>query len=104
MRLLVAVLLASSVFAQTKVVSLPSRSPLVSFRIVLLTGSAFDPSDKPGLANLTAMMLAEGGTKNLTYKEIVDAMFPMATSVGRQVDKEMITFFATTHVDNLDKF
>ena len=47
------------------------------------------------------MMLAEGGTKDLTYKQIEDALFPMAASVNVQVDKEMTTFVGETHVDNL---
>jgi zinc protease len=49
-------------------------------------------------------MLAHGGTKDLTYKQIVDLMFPMATSLDAQVDQEMTTFSGTTHVDNLDAY
>jgi len=97
-------LLASSAFAQIRVVALPGKDPLVSFRIVFLTGAASDPPDKPGLASLTADMLSDGGTKDLTYKQIVDAMFPMATSVYSQTDKEMTVFAGTTHIDNLDTF
>ena len=82
----------------------PRKSPLVTFRIVFLTGAASDPADKPGAAALTASMLAEGGTRELTYKQIVDAMFPMATSVSSQVDKEMTVFSGATHVDNLEAF
>src|SRR5207249_6922086 len=90
--------------AQLRVVALPSQSPLVDFRIVFLTGAAYDPADKPGLANLTASLLAQGGTRELTYKQIVDAMFPMATSVSSQVDKEMVTFYGSTDVHNLDAY
>ncbi|MCW5981689.1 MAG: insulinase family protein [Bryobacteraceae bacterium] len=85
-------------------VELPDSSPLVSFRLVFLTGAASDPPGKEGLAGLTASMLAEGGTRDRPYSEIVDAMFPMATSVSAQVDKEMTTFSAVTHRDNLDRF
>lgn len=112
MKLLTYLLLASlcitacgAAFAeQPQVVSLASQSPLISFRIVLLTGAAYDPPDKPGLAQLTADMLAEGGSKELTYKQILDAMFPMATSLSSQVDKEMTTFSGDTHVDNLESY
>ena len=97
-------LLASQAFAQIRMVALPGKEPLVTFRVVFLTGSAYDPEDKPGLANLTAAMLAQSGTKDLTYKQIVDAMYPMAASVSSQVDKEMTTFSGTTHVDNLDVY
>ena len=44
----------------TNAVLLPNRSPLVSFRILFMTGSAVDPKGKEGLASLTAAMLAEG--------------------------------------------
>jgi zinc protease len=99
-------IMSSSLWAAAgpKVVALPSQSPLVTFRFVFLTGSASDPADKPGVAALTAAMLAQGGTREMTYKQIVDAMFPMATSVSQQADKEMITFSGTTHVDNLQAF
>src|SRR6266404_847794 len=85
-------------------VLLRNRSPLVSFRILFMTGSASDPQGKEGLAALTAAMLAEGGSRARTYSEITDAMYPMATSFSWQVDKEMTVFSGTTHVDNLDKY
>lgn len=90
--------------AQPNVITLPSDSPLVTLRVVFQTGAASDPAGKEGLASMTAAMLAQGGTRELTYKQIVDAMFPMATSVGARVDKEMTAFSATTHVDNLEEF
>ena len=61
-------------------------------------------ADKPGLAWLTAQMLGNGGTRDLTYRQIVEAMFPMAASVGVQVDKEMTTFTGATHVENLEPY
>jgi zinc protease len=85
-------------------VLLPNRSPLVTFRILFNTGAASDPAGKEGVAALTAAMLAEGGTRARTYNEIVEAMYPMATSIGWQIDKEMTVFTGTTHADNLDKY
>jgi zinc protease len=90
--------------ADTNTVLLPNRSPLVSFRILFMTGSAYDPKDKEGLASLTAAMLAEGGSRTRTYAEISDAMYPMATAFQWQVDKEMTVFSGSTHQDNLDKY
>lgn len=87
-----------------RVVEIPGASPLVTFRIVFLTGAASDPAGKEGLANLTAAMLAQGGTRRMSYQQILDAMFPMATTVSSQVDKEMTTFSAVTHADNLERF
>ena len=105
MRLPIAFLLVTSCApAQIRTVALPGNSPLVTFRIVFTTGSASDPLDKPGLAYLTARMLADGGTRDMTYKQIVDALFPMAGGVSAQVDKEMCTFSGATHVDNLSAY
>jgi zinc protease len=97
-------LLAAAATAQIRVVQLPGKSPLVTFRFVFTTGPASDPADKPGLSALTAMMIAEGGTKDLTYKQISDAMFPMASSFNVQIDKEMTAFTGETHVDNLAEY
>ncbi|MEK7408658.1 MAG: insulinase family protein [Acidobacteriota bacterium] len=104
-RLLALLLFAAGLApAEPRVVALPGRSPLVTFRIVFLTGAASDPAGKEGAAALTAAMLAQGGTRELAYKQILDAVFPMAASVSAQTDKEMIAFSATTHVDNLEAF
>lgn len=97
-------LLSMAILAAPRVVELPGKSPLVTIRLVFTTGAASDPADKPGLAHLTAEMLGGGGTKDRTYKQILDAMYPMATSVSVYSDKEMTTFVGDTHVDNLDKF
>jgi len=112
--LLLALVIASSVIAPIAeagkaaspmaIVSLPNSSPLVSFRLLFNVGSASDPKGKEGLAALTASMLAGGGSRDMTYEQIVSAMYPMATSFNSQVDKEMTVFYGTTHVDNLPKF
>lgn len=104
MRLIAGLALASIAFAQMRTVTLASKSPVVTFRVVFTTGAAADPDHTPGIAHLTAAMLASGGTKDLTYKQIVDAMFPMASSVTAQTDQEMTTFTGATHVDNLDTY
>ncbi|RMD95532.1 MAG: insulinase family protein [Calditrichaeota bacterium] len=93
-----------SVDEKIPMVTIKNSSPLVSFRILLNVGSAVDPAGKEGVANLTAWMLSEGGTRTMSYKEIVDAMYPMATSFNAQVDKEMTVFYGTTHLDNLQKY
>ncbi|MDX6531233.1 MAG: zinc protease [Blastocatellia bacterium] len=90
--------------ADTNTVLLPNRSPLVTFRILFMTGSAYDPKGKEGLASLTAAMLAEGGSRAKPYSDITESMYPMATSFEWQVDKEMTVFSGSTHLDNLDKY
>ena len=90
--------------AEPRSVLLPSRSSLVSFRILFMTGSADDPKGKEGLASMTAAMVAESGTKQMTYQQILEALYPMASSLNWQVDKEMTVFAGTTHLDNLEKY
>jgi zinc protease len=107
--LIMLVFLASSALGNTQSakpasVLVQNRSPLITFRIQFMTGAASDPKGKEGLAALTAAMLAQGGTRTMSYEQITEAMYPMATSFGWQIDKEMTVFSGTTHIDNLDKY
>ena len=99
-----AVALIATAHAQIRLVDLPGKSPLINFRLVFETGSAHDPKGKEGVAYLTAQMLGQAGTKDLNYKQVLDALFPMAVNVSAQVDREMTTFSAQTHIENLDQF
>jgi zinc protease len=49
-------------------------------------------------------MLSGGGTKDLTYRQVTEAFYPMATSLGSQVDQEMTVFEGATHTDNLQAY
>jgi len=82
----------------------PNRSPLITFRILFMVGSAYDPKGKEGVAALTAAMLAEGGSRKMSYDQITNAFYPMATSFDYQIDKEMTVFTGTTHLDNLERY
>ncbi|MBI3683361.1 MAG: insulinase family protein [Acidobacteria bacterium] len=101
--ILVMALSAAPMIAES-VIALPGKSPLVTLRLVFRTGSVADPKGKEGLASMTAAMIAEGGSRRMAYQQILDALFPMATEIEWQVDKEMTTFGAETHIDNLDRF
>ena len=90
--------------AKPPMVLLPNSSPLVSFRILFNIGAASDPRGKEGVAALTAAMLSEGGSREITYEQIVKAMYPMASEFNAQVDKEMTVFYGATHIDNLSKY
>jgi zinc protease len=85
-------------------VVLPNSSPLVTFRLLFNVGSASDPKGKEGVAALTASMISGAGSRALTYQQIVEAMYPMATGFASQVDKEMTVFYGSTHLDNLQKY
>jgi zinc protease len=91
--------------AATPAVTLPIQtSPLVTFRIQFRAGAIDDPAGKEGLTRLTASMLTDGGTKSHTYQEIMELLYPMAASINATVDKEVTTFYGTTHIDNLDRY
>ncbi|HSO75803.1 MAG TPA: insulinase family protein, partial [Blastocatellia bacterium] len=95
---------AGKAFSSMTSVLLPNSSPLVSFRLLFNVGSASDPKGKEGVAALTAAMISDGGSRTMSYEQIAQAMYPMATGFGSQVDKEMTVFVGTTHVDNLQRY
>jgi zinc protease len=79
-------------------------NPLVSFRILLKVGSALDPAGKEGLCQLSFSMLANGGSKSMTFKEISKKLYPMAARIEVRVDKEMSVFTGQVHTDNLENY
>lgn len=79
-------------------------SPLVAFELFFKAGSIHDPKGKEGLAALTGLMIGEAGTAQRSYKELVDALYPMAASINVNVDREATVITGETHVDNLDRF
>jgi zinc protease len=85
-------------------VLLNPSSPLVALRVALRTGSMHDPPGEHGLAALTARMLAEGGTKRLSYNEVLQRLYPMAGRIGSHCDKEVTVFTGTIHRDKLEEF
>jgi len=96
---------ATTKIDRSQLVLLPlPEDPTVSFRILFNVGSQNDPVGKEGLAALTATFVTQSATKEHTYEEMVDLLYPMAASVTGRVDKEMTVFTGRTHLDNLDKF
>jgi zinc protease len=79
-------------------------NPLVSFRFVLHAGSALDPAGKEGLAALTALMLSQGGTEELSLTEVMEALYPMAAEFSSQPDKEVTTFIGRAHRNHLEPY
>jgi zinc protease len=78
--------------------------PQLDLKLLFTVGSAHDPAGKEGLAALAAAMIAEAGSRERRYDEIVRAFYPMAASFDAQVDKEMTTFTARVHRDNWKAF
>jgi zinc protease len=79
-------------------------NPLVSFRFVFHAGSAQDPPGKEGIAALTALMLSQGGTEELSLTEVMEALYPMAAGFAAQADKEVTTFLGRAHKDHLEAY
>jgi zinc protease len=85
-----------------RTVLLPSPgNPLCAIRLYFEVGSADDPHGKEGLAALTAAMLGGGGTRERTYAEVLDALYPMAAHIGTYGDMDAFVFEGTVHHDNL---
>jgi len=104
MKLVLTLLFMTAISPGMDFVAMPGQSPLIQFRIVFRAGSANDPKGKAGAAAMTASIITGGGTKTMTYQQVLDAAYPMAARLRDQVDKEMIVFSGSTHVDNLDGF
>ena len=94
-----------SSLARLPMTLLPSEnSPIVYFRILFRVGSIDDPSGKEGLTALTAAMLAQGGTKRLSYSEVLEALYPMAARIDYQADKEVVVLMGQCHKDHLARY
>lgn len=88
-----------------RVTFLPSASsPLVALRVIVRAGSVNDPPSKEGLAALTAAMVAEGGTKELTFEQVLEKFYPMAAGLSGDCRKEVTLFSGVVHRDNLNAY
>jgi len=96
---------AASARAANAPVLLPvANDPTVSFSFWFKVGAQNDPAGKEGLAALTAAMLTEASTKSLRYDEILDKLYPLASSYGSAPSMEMTVINGRTHRDNLADF
>jgi zinc protease len=89
---------------ETRVIALPaSQKPMVTIALRFASGAVDDPKGQAGITALAARVMSEGGTQSLDARSLILALFPMATSIDARVDKELTTFSATVHRDNLEK-
>jgi len=88
-----------------RITQIPSpNSPLVTFRVILRSGEINSPKGNEGLNALTAYTIAQGGTQELTYQQVVEKLYPWAASIDVESDQEITTFIAQVHRDHLDEF
>lgn len=80
-----------------------SESAVVTIRIVFDAGSADDPVGREGLTALSAFLMTEGGSGDLSYAEVTDRLFPMAATLAAQVGRDQTVFFGRVHRDRLDE-
>lgn len=78
--------------------------PTVTFKVWFKVGSQNDPEGKEGLANLTGEMIADAATTNNSYEDILQTLYPLASSYYMSVDREMSVLSGRSHRDNLDEY
>jgi zinc protease len=76
--------------------------PLVDFNLIVKTGSAANPPDKAGLADLTARMLVEG-TKTRGALEIADQVAALGATLVTGSTWEASSALLSTLTKNLDQ-
>lgn len=102
--MLFTIILTYTMTAQ-QVVELPQpNSNKVIIKLQFRNGSISDPKGKEGLTTAVANLITQGGTKEMTYSEIQDKIYPWAAGYYALVDKEVTTFTFMVHVDFLDQF
>ncbi len=80
------------------------NDPTVSFRIWFKAGAQNDPAGKEGLAAITAQMMTDASTTKNAYEDILDKLFPLASSYGATSSMEMTVITGRTHKDNLKEY
>jgi len=76
----------------------------VVVKLMFRNGSICDPPGKEGLTSLTVSLVMEGGTADMSYSQIQDSIYPMASSYYGTTDKETSAFVFEVHRDWLEKF
>ncbi|MCP4603610.1 MAG: insulinase family protein [Proteobacteria bacterium] len=80
------------------------KSNSASLRFVFVTGSSEDPPEKRGLTELTARLMAKGGTEELSYSALVKKLFPMAASIEVQSGRDQTVFFGRVSRDHVEEY
>lgn len=81
----------------------PNSNKIV-IKLMFMNGSRLDSQGKEGLTQLTSSLIMQGGTKDLTYSQIQDKIYPWAAYYGSSTDKDVTVFTFAVHKDFLDEF
>ena len=102
--IILSLIIAATMFAQQVIELKQPNSNKVIIKLQFRNGSIADPKGNEGLTVATANLITQGGTKEMTYSEIQDKIYPWAAGYYASVDKEVATFTFMVHVDFLDQF
>ena len=80
------------------------NSGKVVIKFMFKNGSVSDPAGKEGLTDITADMIVESGTKNMTSTEIRKLIYPWSASMSSFTDKEVSIFTFEVPTKYLDQF
>jgi zinc protease len=94
----------AATLADVPIVTVPSKLPFLTVKLLLEAGSARDPKGKEGLAAIAAEMLVGAGSRSRRIDEIREALHPLAASFEAQVDKEMATLTGSFPRDAWERF
>ncbi|MFQ6110384.1 MAG: M16 family metallopeptidase, partial [Candidatus Aminicenantales bacterium] len=79
------------------------ETPVIHFRLLLLSGSAHDPEGKEGLAHLTSHLMKRG-TASFSRNEIEETLDFIASDISISCQKDLTIFSGRTLVQNLETF
>jgi zinc protease len=77
---------------------------VVAFRVLFSAGSADDPAGKEGLTELTARMIADSGTKELPYAEVLRRLYPFAAQIQVGVDRDQTVLAVEVAAEKVGEF
>jgi zinc protease len=80
------------------------RSNKVVIKLMFKNGSVSDPKGKEGLTALTTAIVSDGGTQAMTKSQIQDKIYPWASQISGNTDKEVSVFTFETPAQYLDVF
>ncbi|MBU1184101.1 MAG: insulinase family protein [Proteobacteria bacterium] len=77
--------------------------PLLKIRVVVRTGSIYDPPGKEGLAELTATMMETGGIAGMTGNSVDETLESMAALLQTSINRDYGTFSLSLLKNDLEK-
>ncbi|HJL04224.1 MAG TPA: insulinase family protein [Polyangiaceae bacterium LLY-WYZ-15_(1-7)] len=87
-----------------QLIEMRSESPVVTIRVAFDAGSAEDPRGQEGLTRLAAKLMVEGGAGERSYRELTEALYPMAGAIDAATGRDQTVFVGRVHRDHLEEF